>query len=339
MRKPILLLLVGAAACETATEHGFVVIDDFSRHATAATCDLVDLGVEAVATEVRLATDTTWTLLDAPGLQVLTFDDRYTLLNRTPLPADGPAAALNPTSVGALGDTALAVLARGGLRLVVLSMDGRGLDTSPLDFIPHSVATTGAGAVLVTPMPFGTKPPTLLLRFADGGWDTLAVPRRRYADMTINAIGNTALVESLPDGSSLVLHQYLEPRGFRVSASGDVEALAVPTPDGTRDAIAYLPHPPVTEEQFPLMLLPAMALSVDRVSSEVYLLTRSGTAVDGRPERAVLRLTNRLEFLEGYTLPVRAAGMVYLPRRGGVLVADDEDRFHHCTLPRAPVDA
>lgn len=346
MRKSILLLLLGAGACDAASDPGFVVIEDFSRRAVAATCHAVDLGHETVASELRLATDTTWTLLDGPGLQVLTFDDRLALLTRTPLPAEGPGAARGPTSVGLLGDTALAVMARGGLRLVILSLDGREVATEPLDFIPHSVETTGSGAILVTPTPFGTRPPTLLMRFApdprshgSGEWEAVAVPRRHYEDMTVNALGNTALVESLSDGSVLVVHQFLEPRAFRVSAAGVVERLPVPTPDGTRSTIRYLPRSPLTEEQFPRMLLPAMAMSVDPRSSEVYLLTRSGGDIGGHPERAVLRLTGRLEFLAGYTLPVRAGNMVYLPRRNAVLVTDDEDRFHLCRLPRSLVDA
>lgn len=339
MRKSILCFLVLTAACGAADDTGFVVIEDFSGSAATARCEPVELGMEAVASELRLATDSTWTLLDEPGLQVLAFDDGLQLLSRTPLPAHGPGAAVNPTSAGLLGDTAVAVLARGGLSLVILTLDGRELDTAPLDFAPHALETTRSGAVLVTPLPFGSKPPTLLLRYADGKWDTLDVPRRRYEDMTVNALGNTALVESLPGGAALVVHQYLEPRAYRVSESGAVERLAVPTPDGTRGAISYLPRSPLTEEQFPLMLLPAVAMSVDPLTSEVYLLTRSGREIGGRPERAVLRLTERLEFLEGYALPVRAGTMVYLPRRAAALVGDDEGRLHLCHLPRTAVDA
>lgn len=339
MRESILYLLVVAAACGVADEPGHVVIEDFSRGATAVACEVVDLGAAAAPSELRLATDSTWTLLDAPQLQVLTFDDEFRLLDRTPLASVGPGAAANPTSVALLGDTAMVVAARGGLRLVVLGRDGREIAAAPLGFIPHSIAATASGAVLVTPTPFGTRPPTLLLRFEGGRWDTLAVPKRSYADMTINALGNTALVESLPDGSALVVHQFLQPRAFRVSATGEVEALAFPTPDGTRDQIPYVPHPPVTEDQFPLTLLPAMAMAVDPVRSEVYVMTRSGSDLGGRPERAILRLTDRLEFLEGYTLPVIAGAMVYLPRRQAALVADDEDRFHLCPLTRtAPSD-
>lgn len=335
MRESILFLLFVAVACDRAGDAGYVVIDDFSRTATALTCETVEIGVEAAATELRLASDSTWTLLDAPQLQVMTFDDEFRLLDRMTLPAVGPGAAPSPTSVALLGDTAVAVAARGGLRLVVLSRDGRELATTPLDFIPHSVATSAAGAVLVTPMPFGTKPPTLLLRLADGKLDTLAVPKRSYEDMMINALGNATLVESLPDGSALVVHQFLQPRAFRVSAAGTVGALPFPTPDGTRQQIPYVPRAPITEEQMGQTLVPAMAMSVDRGRSHVYLLTRSGRNVDGRPERAILRLSEGLEFLEGFTLPVAAGSMVYLPRRRAALVVDDTDTFHLCPLPRA----
>ena len=62
MRESILFLLFVAVACESAGERGYAVIDDFSRRATAVSCEVVDLGVEAAASELRLANDSTWTL-------------------------------------------------------------------------------------------------------------------------------------------------------------------------------------------------------------------------------------------------------------------------------------
>jgi len=335
MRTPILLLLPLCLACDEADGADPTVIEGFRDHATALACDRLDLGVEAAATEIRLSSDSTWTLLDGPQLQLLSFDDSFRVLHRTPLPPTGPGAAVHAVSATLLGDTAVAVAARGGLQLVVLARDGSFRASTPLDFIPNAIAATPAGEILVTPLPFGTKPPTLLMRHTSAGWEALPVPRRPYVDMSINAIGNSTLVEVFPDGRALVMHQFLRPRAFIVSPGGDVEQRTAPTPDGTRDHIDFVPTSPITPPQMERTLVPAIAMSIDPRSSEVYVMTRSGGAVSGRPERAILRLSERLEFIEGFTLPVPAAGMVYLPRRHEALVVDDADGFHLCPFPPA----
>ncbi|NIQ59232.1 MAG: hypothetical protein GWN71_39495, partial [Gammaproteobacteria bacterium] len=74
----------------------------------------------------------------------------------------------------------------------------------------------------------------------------LDVPLRPYADMMIRALGNAALVETLPAGDAIVVHQFLAPRGFRVGAGGEVTPLAVPTPDGTLEHLSFVPTAPVT---------------------------------------------------------------------------------------------
>ena len=337
MRKPILFLLAavtaGAMGCKGPAELPLDLIDDFAGRSTALECHELDLGLAAAPTEIRLSTDSTWTLLDGPQLQILEFDDAFRQVSRTAVPAVGPGAAANPVSVATLGDTAFAVAARGGLRLVILGRDGSGIRSESLDFIPHSLEATDDGRILVTGMPFGTKPPTLLMRYTGAGWDTLAVPKRTYPDMTISALGNSALVEVLPDGRALLVHQFLRPRAFRVGPLDLVETLSLPTPDGTRDNIDFVPRPPITDDQLPHTLLPATAMTVDPIRSEVYVLTRSGRSAGGHAERAILRLTADLEFMEGYTLAVPAGLMVYLPRRHSVVVVDGEDRFHQCPLP------
>ncbi len=335
MRTPILLLLPLCLACGEAAGAAPALINGFREHAAPLVCDPVDLGMEPAATEIRLSSDSTWILLDGPQLQLLSFDDSFRLLDRTPLPATGPGAAVHAVSATLLGDTAVAVAARGGLQLVVLSRDGSFRASTPLDFIPNALAGTPAGEILVTPLPFGTKPPTLLMRYSGGEWETLPVPRRSYVDMSINALGNSTLVEVFPDGRALVMHQFLRPRAFIVSPDGEVEEPSAPTPDGTRDHVDFVPSSPITSDQMERTLVPAIALSIDPRSSEVYVMTRSGTTVGGRPERAILRLSERLEFIEGFTLPIPAAGMVYLPRRHGALVVDDVDRFHLCAFPQS----
>lgn len=335
MRKPILLLLPLVAACGDADGAEPAVIDRFLAHATPLVCEPVDLGLDAAAAEIRLSSDSTWTLLDGPQLQLLSFTDDFRLLQRIPLTDQGPGAAPHPVSAAMLGDSAVAVAARGGLRLVILSPDGSHRHSVPLEFIPNSVAATATGDVLVTPVPVGSNPGTLLLRRTGSDWEPLPVPPRSYVDMSINALGNSTLVELFPDGRALVMHQFLSPRAFIVEEDGRVEERAAPTPDGTRENIDFVPRSPITDDQLDRTLVPAMAMTIDPLRSEVYVMTRSGARAAGldRPERAILRLSDRLEFIEGYTLPVAAGSMVYLPRRHAALVVDDMDEFRLCPMP------
>lgn len=334
MRKSILLLLPVLLACGDANASAPAIIEDFRARASALECSPVDLGVDAAVTEMRLASDSTWTLLDEAQMALLVFSDQPRLLRRTPLAEAGPGAAPRPVSAVLLGDTAVAVAARGGLRVVVLSPEGGAMATLPLDFVPNDVAVTPAGALLLTPLPVGARPPTLLMRRGAGAWDPLPVPKRSYEDVSVNGLGNTALVETFPDGTILVMHQIMAPRAYLVRPDGRVDPRPTPTPDGTRAAIDFVPRAPITDEQIPRMLVPAMAMTIDPASSQVYVLTKTEAKIDDRPERAVLRLSPELEFMEGYTLPVIASSMVYLPRRDALLVAGDADDFHFCPLPR-----
>lgn len=332
MRKSILLFLVAGCAGD-AMPDDYTVVDAVPDRAVAVQCEPIELPGDPSPSEIRLATDSTWSLLDDQRREVLYLDDRMRVLARTPLAEDGPGAAPNPVSAVALGDTAWAVAARGGLRLVILDHGGREISTTPLGFVPHSIEAAPNGDLLMSAMPFGSKPPTVVVRMRDGELSYVPVPKRSYPDMTVAALGNTALVETLSDGTALVLHQFMAPRGFRVSPTDQVEPLPVPTPAGTRESVDYVPTSPITEDQLPLALVPAMAMSVDDQAQEVFLMTRSGREVDGRLERVIMRLDSSLGFKAGYTLDVHASGMLYLPRIGRALVYDDVARFHTCPLP------
>ena len=323
-----------APGCTDADAADFALIDDFLAGSTAVTCEAVTLEPGPAAEEIRLVSDSTWIVLDGTGRELFEFDDALRLRGRLAIPRRGPGSAEQPVSVAALGDTAWAIADRARLRVVVLSRTGEEVAAVPLDFMPHSLESTPGGELLLTAVPVGTRPPTLLVRYDWASFQPLPVPRRSYPDMTVSALGNTALVETLPDGAALVVHQFLAPRAFRVG-TGPPEPLRAPTPDATRDQIDYVPTAPVTEDQLPRTLTPALAMSVDPGSGEVYLLTRSGRTRNGRPERAVLRLAGDLGFTAGFTLDVHAVGLVYLPRREAAIVVDDEDRFFLCPLPRA----
>lgn len=335
MRKLTLLFLPLAYGCGDAAATP-AVIESFRADAAALTCEAVDLGVEAAPTELRLASDSTWTLLDEAQRRLMAFTDEFRLVRQIELPPIGPGAVEHPISATLLGDTAVAVAARGGLRLVVLSMDGALRRSVPLEFIPNAI-TASDSDILATPMPFGDRPSTLLLRNVGDDWEEIPVPKRTYDDMSIAALGNAALVETFPDGRILLMHQFFRPRAFIVHADR-VEEITPPVPDGAREQLDFVPRAPITDDQIRRTLVPALAMTIDPHRSEVYVLTRSGGELDDRLERAILRLSDRLEFMEGYTLPVIARSMVILPRRRAALIIDDLDAFHLCPLPGMEVE-
>lgn len=333
MRKSILLLPL-LAGCSDSGPPGYRIIADFQDRARPVGCQAVDLGEVAVE-ELRLATDSSVLVLDAAQQSVSEYGDdlrrRWTLEYQE----IGPAAVDRAVSATLVGDSAVAIAARGGLRVVVLDRDGALLQARQLSFMPGTLAATDGGAILLTAIPLGSTPESLLFRLGNEALEALPVPRRPYGDMTVGALGNTTRVETLAPGSALVVHQFLAPRAFRVSlGTGEVSVLSVPTPDATADQIDFEPLAPITEDQLGDMLAPAIGVSVDRRRGEVYLMTRSGRWI-GRWERAILRLSRDLELLEAYTLDVHAVHMAVLPRRRAALVADDLDRFFLCPLHAA----
>ena len=332
MRKSILSSVLVLASCGDAAPDRYTVVP-VPEEATPVQCEPVEIEGAPSATEIRQSGGASWTLLDAPGREILEFDDRLRVIARTPLVEEGPGAANEPVSVAALGDTAWAVLARGGLRLVFLARDGAELSSLPLDFVPHSMEHLGGDRFLLSAMPFGDKPPGVAVLVEGDRLTPLPAARRSYPDMIVSALGNATLVRQLSDGSALLIHQFMEPRGFRVDPGGGVTSIRVPTPAGTLDAVDYVPTAPITDDQLGRALVPAIALSGDRGRGEVYLLTRSGRELNGRPERALLRLDEDLDLLRAFTLDVPAAGLAYLPDAGMAVVHDDEDRFYTCPLP------
>ena len=331
MRKSILLPLLLAACSGDLEDATYRVVPDFINRSTPVTCRAIELGDLAVET-LRSTTDSTFVVLDAVRRRVIEFDENLEEQWSVEYREHGPGAVEQPIGATLLGDSAVAILARGGLKLVILDRTGRLVHAEPLTFIPHAIAGA-ADELLITTMPLGGTPGTLLFRYRDTGLEPVPIPGRPYADMMVGGLGNSTLVETFADGSALVVHQLLAPRAFLVS--GDrlrVSPLPVPTPDATAHLIENIPRAPVTEAQFDELLLPAMSLSVDRAAAEAYLLTRSGLSSEGHRERAILRTDHRLGFLAGYRLDVNAVQMAVLPRRQAAVVVDDMDRFHLCPL-------
>ncbi|HSH45119.1 MAG TPA: hypothetical protein VK966_04655, partial [Longimicrobiales bacterium] len=273
-----------------------MAIPDFLEQATPTSCDTILTDGEFAVTQLRTATDSTWLLLDEPQRQILEFTGDLRQVWSLPYRSEGPGSLVNPSGVAPLGDSAFAVVDRGSLRLMVLDRAGEELYSTPLGFLPNTVATTPDGQVLVTPLPIENRPGTLLVRFDGGEQTELPVPPRYYESFMVRALGNTALVETLADGSAVVMHQYMAPRGFLVDPDGEARQLTVPMPDGTVRQASFVPTIPLTDDQQSRIMLPAASMSVDRRRSELFVLTRSGGRVNDRAERAILRLGRDLSF-------------------------------------------
>jgi hypothetical protein len=334
MRTSTLLLLLVLVACGGTTNEEYVVIEDFLARSQALPCEpLGALGYMAV-TEIRVASDSTIMVLDGPGRRLVELDPALRTVWEMAVPSEGPGAVNTPVSMAVVGDTAIAIAERQGLQLIVFSRSGQLIRSTPLGFAPSAVAARPSGELVVTAMPFGETPGSLLFRHDGRVLHEVPVPPRPYADMFIGALGNTTLAEAFPDGAVLVMHQFMTPRAFRVQPDGQVDRLTVPTPDATRAAIDYVPAGPLVEAEIERMLVPASAMTVDPRRSEVYLLTRSGRRLEGGTERALLRLDAGLGLLESFTLDFVARHMAVVSREQTVLMVDDQDRFHACDLRR-----
>jgi hypothetical protein len=333
MRKWIGLVVLVAWSCGAPEHEEYVIVDGFLARSTALDCSEVLASGELAVTELRTASDSTVLVLDGPGRRVLELDRSLRVVWEMEAPAQGPGFLDTPASAALLGDTAVVVVERRGLQLIVYGRDGSLIRSTPLPFLPNHVAVRSTGEVLVTAMPMGGTPPNLLFRYDGAEFHELPVPARPYVDMMIGAFGNSALVDVLPGDDAVLVHQFLSPRAFRITGDNVVKPLRMPTPDATREQVSFIPVAPITDDQLGRALVPAMAMSVDPIRSEIYLLTRSGRMVDGRPERAILHLDPELALLGSYTTTVRAGDLVFLPRHGVVLLLDDRDRIHACHLP------
>jgi hypothetical protein len=333
MRKSTLLLLLAAVACGEDQPENYVVIDDFLARSPRLACETPEPPAYLSVTELRTASDSTVMILDEPGRRLVELDAELRPVWEMPLPAAGPGAVASAVDVAVLGDTAIAIAERQGLQLSVYSRAGHLIRTVPLGFAPSALAARASGELLISAMPFGDSPGTLLFRYDGTGLHELPVQPRRYAEMFVGALGNTTLAEALPGGAIVLMHQFMAPRAFRVGADDRIEALRVPTPDATRASIDYVPDGRIMEEQIERMLVPASAMSIDPIRAEVYLITRSGRRIGGRTERAMLRLDADLGLIESFTLDFAARHLALLPRQQVALIVDDEDRFHACHLP------
>jgi hypothetical protein len=334
MRTSTLLLLLVLVACGETLNEEYVVIEDFLARSQALSCESLGAVGYTAVTELRVASDSTIMLLDGPGRRLMELDPALRPIWEMDVPSEGPGAINAPVSMAVVGDTAIAIAERQGLQLIVFSRSGQLIRTTPLGFAPSAVVARPSGELLVTAMPFGESPATLLFRQDGSALHEVPVPPRPYTDMFIGALGNTTLAEALPDGAVLVMHQFMAPRAFRVEVDGRVDRLRVPTPDATSAAIDYIPAGPLVEAEIERMLVPASAMSVDPSRSEVYLLTRSGRRLDSGTERALLRLDAGLGLLQAFTLDFVARHMAVLPREQTLLIVDDQDHFHSCDLRR-----
>lgn len=335
MHKSTLPLLALLAIGCSPEEPGGVVIADFRERSDPLPCQAVQLEDDLAITDLRTTSDSSWAVLDEGRGVIRGYDDRMEPLWTVQLEQDGPLGLPHPVGLAVAGDSVAYVVDRERFALATLdTRDGTGR-SMPLEFIPAGVAALPDGGAVVTALPMGPIPRELVFLVEGDSLRALDVPQRSYADMSINGLGNMVLAEPDGSGALLVVHQFMEPRAFRVSPAGDTRALALPVPDGTAHKRTYIPVPPVTPETLPHIYVGASAISVDRGTGEVYLLTQSGHREADRSERAVMRMDSSLGYSGSYLvdLGINAGHMAYLGRRNALLLGDDVDRLHLCPLP------
>lgn len=335
MRLSALLLLLSVAPLACDRGPGGNVIEDFRARSVGLACERITPPGELAVTELRATTDTSWAVLDESQRLARGYDDALRPLWSLPLAADGPLGLPTPVSVAVAGDTLAYVVDRARFGFGALDTRTGGGRVTRLDFLPHRVVALAGGGAAVIALPVGPRPERLLFLMEGESARALDVPRRPYPDLTVNGLGNMMAGEADARGGLVLVQQYLAPRAFAVSATGEVRELDPPVPDGTAEKRTYVPVPPVTDETLPYLYVGAAALSVDRRTGEVYLLTQSGHRKDERSERAVMRLGPDLAYRASYLLDpeINAGHMALLARRRALLLADDMDAFYLCPLP------
>lgn len=212
--------------------------------------------------------------VERPGWTVAHFD-----LSGWPDPPRDPAFAL-PLEDGLL------VADRGGQSLYQLRSDG-GVERRPLGFAPHALVEFGGGIAVVAPEghqgallhaldPSGTRPlPLLLPRVPDPAVGLLA-----------------ALLHPVPQegGGALLVPPVLIPIGFALSADGAVVRHSLPIPVGQLERLGRIPPPPYDARAMDALLVNALSVLPHPEGAGLLLLTLSGHAPEGSPERLLVDL-------------------------------------------------
>lgn len=328
MPKLVLLLLVVLCACGEPPQVQTAFIDGVET-APLLECTALD-GANMPGSPIELSAigDTAIAALFDDARTLLLLDSRLRVLRRVDFARAGPNAALAPASVAIHADSLFIADAKGE-RIIVFDWLGRAARTIRTDFAPVQIVRRADGFAVV-PAVVGRFPGTLLFELRAGGVIRRDVAVVDFPDLTTKALGNRVKLLAVGD-RLLLLHQFFTPRALLIGEHGQ-NLLRVPLPAGARKAVGYVPPLPLNDEA----LRPALVVANDAAvteKKEILMLVRSGRQRGDGFEKAIMRADSALNFVAAYRLPVGAGLLGYVAREHAVVVVDDDDQWHRCTLP------
>lgn len=282
---------------------------------------------------LRAASDSTLLLVDPGAREIVELAPTGTRVATLTLAEDGPIGVALPSDAVRSGDTLVVVADAGRQRLRGFGADGRDLWTVQLDFPPQRLAFAG-GRLLITAAGMDGRLPALVYELVAGQVRPLEVPPARHVDAIGRLFLNDVAIEGYPDGSALVAHHFVRPRGWRVGADGTVEALDVPVAAAIESSIGHLPPIPFREQDMASIAAPVIASAADPRTGDVLYLTRTGRQRDGRSEKALVRADAHFRYLASRRLEMNAVVIGYVPSHPDeVVVVDFDGDWFRCESP------
>jgi hypothetical protein len=331
---PLLFLL---SACATERPET-LYIEDFLDRSPTLQCSVADVpGPPASVARLRAVNDTLLAAIADGDREILLLDHDLSVRARVRWEEEGPAALAEPVDVELVGDTLLVVAERGRGRLTFLDLHGVQRGHLALGFVPNRLLRDGDGW-LVSAVALAPTQGEILYRVAGPDKEGMRIPPVHEAAPQLKALANATVLERVRGGRVIVAHQFLVPLAhlLDVAPGGGRPArrdVAIPLPEGVRDAVGYRPEPPFTDEGLRRMLAPVLASSPDPAAGGMLYLTRSGRMSGDTWEKALVRVDADMAYVSSWVLPVNAGPFAFLPSRNQVVVVADDERWYRCPLP------
>lgn len=335
MRSRYLPLVLFGAACAASDAPEPAFVADFVKRSIPIHCVPVpELSARwSSVGDVATIDDSSFLVLYPREREVVVFGADLAMRRALRFTADGPAGVKGPASAALAGNTLLYVADQPRQALRVFDLGGRDRGTIRLRFPPQRVRAA-QGALFLTPFVLGRHPRRLLYRLEGEEARPLEVPATFYGDPVLNALATTVGLTPFPDGRIVVSHEVVVPFLYELRVGSDaVRRAPLPLPDGVRSSVGRLPPAPLTPDRLDELLVASLAAAPDVRAGDFLYVTRSGRRVEGRPEKAIVRLDPELRYRRSYLLDVNAIQLAYLAVRGLSIVTDEVDQWYRCPTP------
>ncbi len=333
MRIRPLPLIVVLTACAVSDAAEPVLIDDFVERSVPVHCEPAPMltAREATVEDVASLGDSLLLVLYSEEREVAFVGPDLEVRHVVRFEEDGPTGVRAPVSATLLGDSLVYIADRSRYALKVLDLQGRDRGTVELPFPPQRVRA-GSKGIYITPFVMGRHPARLVYRLDGLTVHPVDIPTVRYGDAAINTLANLAGVTPFPDGRVVVTHEFMVPFAHTFTEGEEAEAvrLPVPLPVATGAALRTAPTKPLPEADAGELPVALLSTDADAITGDLLYLTRSGRMVDGRYEKAVVRLDSALGYRSSYLLDVNAIHMSYLAGLGMAVVVDEVDQWYTC---------